>query len=145
VITDLTLPQAGKVCDPDPDVPKPDWWDALPTPDGVSAVTDLPAVAASLGATPTQFFSEMRTTTMSPDDAVAAYQKALADQGLEPFDLDQVLPIDGVSQAAFTDFSSRGVVVLALGPTAFEDEALQSAKVEVPPGATVVWLIAIPN
>ena len=76
LLTDLTLPDPDKVCDPDPIVEKPDWWDALPVPDGISDVTSLPALTALL-AEPTQVFSEMRTTSLSADDAVAAYNDAL--------------------------------------------------------------------
>ena len=51
------------------------------------------------------------------------------------------------SRRAFVDSVGTGatLVVLALGPTAFDDKALQSAKVEVPPNTTVVWLIAVPR
>jgi pimeloyl-ACP methyl ester carboxylesterase len=145
LLTDLKLPSTDTTCEPDPVVPKPDWWADLPTPDGVSAVADLPAVAAGIGAMPTQFFSELRTTSMTPDEAIEAYKNAYGSSGLERFDLPDVLPIDDTAQIAFTDFDSRGVVVVALGPQAFEDEALQSAKVDVPAGTTVVWVIAIPT
>ena len=34
LLADLTLPEADTVCEPDPVVDEPDWWDALPVPDG---------------------------------------------------------------------------------------------------------------
>ena len=37
------------------------------------------------------------------------------------------------------------MAVIALGPKGFDDEALQSGKVDVPPNTTVVWIIAIDN
>ena len=43
---------------------------------------DLPELASVLGAEPTQVFSEMRTTSMSPDDAVAAYTEGVERQRL---------------------------------------------------------------
>jgi hypothetical protein len=35
------------------------------------------------------------------------------------------------------------LAVLAFGPKSFDDEALQSAKVDVPPDTTVVWLFQV--
>jgi pimeloyl-ACP methyl ester carboxylesterase len=143
LLADLTLPDPGTVCDPDPVVAKPDWWDGLPVPDGISDVVSLPALIAATGATPTQFFSEMRTTSLSADDAVAAYTAALSDADFQQFDAPQLLAIDAVKQGAYSDSGNKTLVVLALGPEAFDDVGLQSAKPEVPPDTTVVWLIAI--
>jgi pimeloyl-ACP methyl ester carboxylesterase len=143
LLADLTLPDPDTVCDPDPIVEKPDWWDTLPVPDGISDVVSLPALNAATGSSPTQFFSEMRTTSLSADEAVAAYTDALADADFQEFDAPSLLAIDAVKQGAYSDFANKTLVVLALGPDAFEDEALQSAKAEVPPDTTVVWLIAI--
>ncbi len=143
VLADLTLPEPDTVCEPDPVIDKPDWWDALPVPDGVSDVVALPALAAALGASPTQFFSEMRTTDLSAEDAVAAYTEALRDEGFTNFDVPQSIPIDDVAQGAYSNFGTKTFVVEALGPKAFDDKALQSAKAEVPPNTTVVWLIAV--
>jgi hypothetical protein len=88
-------------------------------------------------------FSEMRTTSLSAIDAVAAYTAALNDAGLQQFDAPAILPIDDVAQGTYSDFGDRTIAVLALGSKAFDDEALQSAKVEVPPDTTVVWIVAI--
>ncbi len=81
VLTDLTLPDPDKVCEPDPVIAEPDWWEALPVPDGVSPVVSMPNLLTALGAEPSVVFSELRTTTMSADDTVAAYTKALNDDG----------------------------------------------------------------
>ena len=32
LLADLTLPKPDTVCEPDPVLAKPDWWDALPCP-----------------------------------------------------------------------------------------------------------------
>ncbi|MDP9463889.1 MAG: alpha/beta hydrolase, partial [Actinomycetota bacterium] len=144
VLADLTLPEADTVCDPNPVVDKPEWWDALPVPEGVSDVASLPALAAALGATPTQVFSEMRTTTLNAQDAVSAYSEALSDAGFEQFDAPQAIPIDDSAQGTFSDFNTGNtLVVIALGPEAFDDRMLQSAKAEVPPNTTVVLLVAV--
>jgi pimeloyl-ACP methyl ester carboxylesterase len=144
LLADLKLPAANTVCDPNPVIPKPDWWDALPVPDGMSDVVTMPAVAAVLGAEPTQVFSELRTTAMNAKDAVAAYTQALADAGLDEFDAPPLIPSDDTAQGVYSD-GARTMAVIALGPKGFDDEALQSGKVDVPPDTTVVWIIAINN
>ncbi len=144
LLADLTLPEPDTVCEPDPVVDRPAWWDSLPVPEGVSAIATLPALAAALGATPTLVFSEMRTTTLSAEDAVAAYTKVLNDAGFEQFDAPQSIPIDDTVQGAYSDLNNGNtLVVIAFGPKAFDDESLQTAKAEVPPNTTVVLLIAV--
>ena len=145
LLADLKLPGANTVCDPNPVIPKPDWWDALPVPTGVSDVASLPAVAAVLGAEPTQVFSELRTTSLSAKDAIAAYSKALGDAGLKVFEAPPLLPSADTAQGVYSDGQSRTMAVIAIGPKGFDEEALQSAKVDVPPDTTVVWVIALPN
>jgi pimeloyl-ACP methyl ester carboxylesterase len=142
LLADLTLPDEGKVCNPDPVVPKPDWWDALPVPDGISAVADLPALAAALGAGPTQIYGEARTTKASAKDAVDAYTAALKGKGFTKFDVPQPLPFDDSAQSFYTDDAGHTLVLIAIGPKAFTDKSLPSAKNEVPPNTTVVWLLA---
>jgi pimeloyl-ACP methyl ester carboxylesterase len=145
LLADLTSPKPDTVCDPDPVVDKPDWWDALPVPDGLSAITNLPALAGALGATPTQVFSEMRTTTLSPEDAVAAYTKALGSAGFEQFDAPPLLPVSDTAQGAYSDADGNTLAVIALGPKAFDDKSLQAAKAEVPANTTVVFVFAVPS
>jgi pimeloyl-ACP methyl ester carboxylesterase len=144
LLQDLKLPDANKVCDPNPVIPKPDWWDALPVPTGMSDVVTLPAVAAVLGAVPTDVFSELRTTTLSAADAVAAYTKALGDAGLAEFDAPPFIESDDSAQGVYSDGQERTMAVIAFGPKGFDDEALQSGKVDVPPNTTVVFIVAIP-
>ena len=88
-------------------------------------------------------FSELRTTTMSADDTVAAYTKALSDEGLQEFDTPKTQPIEDMAQGTYSDGADRTMVVIAFGPTAFDDPQLSSAKPDVPPNTTVVWLIAV--
>ena len=144
VLADLKLPATDTVCDPDPIVGRPDWWDSLPVPDGVSDVASLPGLAAVV-TDPTQLFSEMRTTSLSAADAIATYNQAMAGAGFQQFDTPAALPLDDVAQSGYVDFSGRALLVVALGPNAFDDKALQSAKSELPADTTVVWLIAVPT
>ena len=143
LLADLTLPEPDTVCETDPVVEKPEWWDTLPVPDGVSDVVALPALAAVLGASPTQIFSEMRTTDLSAEEAVAAYTEALRDEGFTKFDVPQSMPIDDVAQGAYSNFGTKTFVIEALGPKAFDEKVLHTARAEVPPNTTVVWLIAV--
>jgi hypothetical protein len=143
VLVDLTLPEPDTVCEPDPIIAKPDWWDDLPVPDGMSAVVSFPQLAAKLGADPSLVFSEMRTTSVSASAAVAAYTETLTEAGFQEFESPSTMPLDDVAQGTYTDGGDRTMVVIALGPKAFDDEQLIDAKAEVPPDTTVVWLIAV--
>src|SRR5690606_15988558 len=57
VIATLTLPAPGTACDPDPDMARPAFWDALPVPAGVGGPVDDPMVSLVLGLTPSQAYS----------------------------------------------------------------------------------------
>jgi pimeloyl-ACP methyl ester carboxylesterase len=143
VLVDRTLPEKGKTCDPDPIVEKPTWWDDLPVPAGMSDVVSLPTLADALGVSPTQLYGEARTTSLSADDAVNAYTNAIKDKGFDKLEVPQSLPFDDAVQAVYTDDTGgRTLIIVALGPKAFEDEALKNAKSEVPPNATVVWVVS---
>ncbi len=143
LLTKHALPDPDTVCEPDPSIAKPDWWDALPVPDGVSGVVALPLLSTILGADPTVVFSELRTTSLSATEVVDAYTAALSGAGFEQFDAPSSLPVADTAQGAYSDFDTRTMVVIALGPRAFDDEELQAAKDEVPPDTTVVWLVAV--
>jgi hypothetical protein len=144
LLSDLTLPDPDTTCPADPVVPKPTWWDTLPVPDGFSDPVLMPAVAAALGASPTEVFSEFRTTTLGSKEAIDAYSNAILRTGFEQFDAPLAVPIDDVAQGVYADQASGAVLaVLTFGPKAFDDEALQSAKVDVPPNTTVVWLFEV--
>lgn len=143
LLVDLTLPDPDTVCDANAPIARPDWWDALPVPDGLSDVTVFPELAIALGAEPTLVFSEMRTTTMSANEAIDAYTTELVAAGFQEFDEPSTMPIDDAAQGTYSDLDSRTLAVIALGPKAFDDVQLQAAKDEVPPDTTVVWLIAV--
>ncbi|HEY4610486.1 MAG TPA: alpha/beta fold hydrolase [Ilumatobacteraceae bacterium] len=144
LLSDLTLPAKDTECATDPVVPEPAWWDSLPVPDGFSDAVAMPAVSAALGATPTDVFSELRTTKLSAQDAIDAYSDAIQRTGFDKFDAPLAIPIDDVAQGVYAEKASGAVLaVIAFGPKAFDDEALQSAKVDVPPDTTVVWLFQV--
>ena len=85
-IRDLTLPAAGTTCAPDPDVPRPAYWDQLPVPDGVGAPIDDPALAGALGLTPSQAYSGAWALTGDAQTVATEYQQALPSIGVQTAD-----------------------------------------------------------
>jgi pimeloyl-ACP methyl ester carboxylesterase len=145
VLVDLELPDEGTVCDPDPVVERPEWWDRLPVPDGIGEVVALPAVDAALGLTDTLGYGETRTTTLGVDEATDAMSDALDDAGFVDLG-SQDIPIDGTADRVFlTPDGDGALLLLVMGPEAFETDDLASAKPSVPEGETVVMLAYLPQ
>jgi hypothetical protein len=144
VLADLELPDEDTVCEPDPPVERPDWWADLPLPDGVSDVVALPAVNAALGLTDTLGYGETRTTDMTAREALDAYGGALEDAGFTGLG-EQELPIDDVLDGAFLTPEGDVLLVITMGPAAFDTEELAGAKPAVPEGQTVILLAYVPN
>jgi hypothetical protein len=145
VLVDLELPDEGTVCDPDPVVERPEWWDRLPVPDGIGEVVALPAVDAALGLTDTLGYGETRTTTLGVDEATDAMSDALDDAGFVDLG-SQDIPIDGTADRVFlTPDGDGALLLLVMGPEAFETDDLASAKPSVPEGETVVLLAYLPQ
>lgn len=144
LLVGLTLPDDATVCEPDPPVDEPSWWVDIPTPDGISGVASLPTVAGALGLTPTLGFSELHTTALSARDAADAYSSALEAAGFQLLG-EQELPLpDNVQQGWYAP-NGDVLVVVTLGPGAFEDESLLAAKSEVPADTSVVVLLYLPQ
>ena len=143
VLSDLTLPAKDTVCDPDPVVEKPSWWDSLPTPPDQTK-TDLPSVKAVLGLSDTLGYGETWLTSMSGADADAAWQTALTGAGFQDVG-SQDLGLDDVTERGY--FTDKGdlLVVIVLGPKAFDQDELGGAKGTVPEGKTVVVLAYLPQ
>lgn len=144
VLADRTLPEEGTVCDPDPVVERPDWWDDLPVPDGVGEVVALPAVNAALGLTETLGYGETRTTAMGSRAALDAYGAVLEDAGFTPLG-EQEMGIDDALNAAWFTPDGAVVILIVMGPAAFDTEDLASAKASVPEGQTVILLAYVPD
>jgi pimeloyl-ACP methyl ester carboxylesterase len=137
VLIRLTLPANGKVCDPDPALTKPEWWGSLPVPAGFSDVVSLPAVNAALGLTPAQGYGETRTTSADAAAAMSAYDKALVAAGFLKLG-SQDLHINDTLDVGYQAPNGDILIVLVMGPKAFDTPELQSAKSSVPAGKTVV-------
>jgi pimeloyl-ACP methyl ester carboxylesterase len=142
VLSEGTLPEPGAVCDPDPVVPKPAWWDALTIPAGIGSVTPIPAVQSILGLGDTQAYSEVRTATLAPKQIVDAFEATAAANNLTAVGTPN-LDIADSAAIAFDHTDGSRFIVVALGPKAF-DKDLAPAKSSVPVGATVVVLVAFP-
>ena len=108
LLAELTLPDPDTVCDPDPVVAKPDWWDA---PSGARRGVGRRRPSCCWPRFSEQsrplVFSELRTTSLSANDAVAAYTAALGDAGFEQFDAPSSLPVDDTAQGTYSDFGDR--------------------------------------
>jgi hypothetical protein len=106
----------------------------------VSDTVDAGGVNALLGLTPSLAFSEVRTSSLSPDEVLAAYDAALEADGWSV--TDRAEPIDGVPQGVY--FSDDGGVfsVLVFGPDAFASPELEGLEQVADPTQTLVVLLA---
>lgn len=139
-IVDLTLPDEGAICDPDPPIVKPDWWDALPVPDGIGPTIEASGVNALLGLTPALAFTESRTSELSPEEVLDAYDAALEATGWIAGD--RAEPISGVPQGVY--FNEDGAVfsLLVFGPDGFASPDVEGLDQVADPNLTLVVLLA---
>lgn len=144
LLSSLSLPDEGKVCDPDPVVEQPGWWGDLPLPDGVSEVVDLAAVKAALGLSDTLGYGETRTSDLTGRQVLDAYGTALDGAGFRSLG-EQDIGISGVLDGAFMSPEGDVLLVITMDPEAFDTEELGSAKGSVPAGKTVILLAYVPN
>ena len=144
MLADLTSPDPGTVCDPDPAIEQPAWWGNLVFPADFSDVVSLPAVNGALGLTDTQGYAEIRTTPLGEQAALDELDKALTDAGFQPV-AHPDLKIDGVVATTYLSPTGEPIVFIAMGPTAFDTEDLSGAKASVPPGQTVVLYVYLPQ
>jgi len=144
LLADLQLPDDGTVCDPDPAIEQPAWWGNLAFPADFSDVVALPAVNGALGLTDTQGFAETRTTALGEQAALDELDKTLTDAGFQSVG-NPDLQIDGVVATTYLSPTGDPLVVIAMGPTAFDTDELSSAKGSVPAGQTVVLYVYLPQ
>lgn len=144
LLADLTLPEDGTVCDPDPAIEEPAWWGNLDFPAEFSDVVSLPAVSAALGLTESLGYGEARTTSLTSQEASDAFEAVLNEIGFETAG-NQDLGIDDTIETGY--FTPQGdlLVVIVMGPAAFDTDDLSSAKASVPAGKTVVLYLYLPQ
>jgi hypothetical protein len=100
VLVDLETPTTETVCDPDPEVERPKWWDDLPLEGWVDLVEPDPALLAALGLAPTLAYSEMGFSELDPTAVLDAADEALAEvPGLVNGGREQ--PVEGIDQAIY--------------------------------------------
>lgn len=145
LLTDLELPDEGIECNPDPKVERPDWFDSLPVPADFGAPTGVAAVNGALGITDTLGYSTGHYTSLSLDEATTLANGAL--EGSDGFDfLDEFdLEIDGTTANRWFGPNDSLLLVIVLGPEAFETDDLAGAGQSVPAGQTVVIYLYIPG
>ena len=144
VLADLSLPDEGVVCDPDPAVEEPEWWSNLAFPSEFSDVVALPAVEAALGITDTLGYSETRTTELEAQAAADAFDAELADAGFQSAG-NQDLGIDDTIETGYFTPDGDLLVVIVMGPAAFDTDDLAGAKPSVPADTTVVLYLYLPQ
>ena len=143
LLTDLERPDPDTVCQPDPDVERPDWWDTLPVPPGIGDVVLLPALSGALGLTPDLAYAELRTTALAPAAAIAAYDLALVAEDFVK--VGEQEPFVGAAQGIYAEEDGDLFSVLAIGPEALAEPELEGAADLFPATGTLVILLALPQ
>ena len=138
------LPDEGTVCDPDPVVERPEWFDDLPQPDELSAPLALPAVSAALGLTDTSAYGQLHTSELSAADIADLLDELLGNADFISLG-QQDIGIDDTIDTVYRAPSGDTLVVLVMGPAAFDTDELGSARDAVAPGLSVVLFAYIPN
>ncbi len=143
LLTDLESPEPGTVCEPDPDVERPEWWDALPVPPGIGDVVLLPALNGALGLTPDLAYAELRLTSLDPAAVIAAYGTALTARGFA--DVGEQEPFAGASQGIYAQEDGDLFSVLAIGQDGLTEPELEGAADLFPDTGTLVILLYLPQ
>lgn len=131
------LPAEGAVCDPDPVIERPQWFDDLPQPEGLSGVVDIPAVTAAIGLPDTEGYAETHTTELTPAVIFDLLEDELIAAGFISYGT-QDIGIPDTIDALYMTPDGDPLVVLILGPASFDSDDLNSARAAVPAGTSVV-------
>jgi len=140
VLADLEVPDEGTECDADPKIERPEWWDDLPSPKGISEAQSLPALLAAFGLSPSTGYGEVRLTELSTEDVLEAFDSELS------ADFEQVTETEIVPDVTARYYSAPDnlfFLVLVAPPSAFEGKDLESARGIVPDSKTAVVLVAL--
>ena len=144
VLSDLRLPQPGTSCDPDPDVPRPAFWDQIPVPPGVGPLVTDPTIDLVLGLPPTEMFADVWYLTGDPATVEAAYATALEGLGFH------VLPSDTTALPGATVIPTLApddteVLVVIIPPAALaENDDFSDAAELASEGQGFVIVLAFP-
>jgi hypothetical protein len=141
VLASLELPDAGTQCDPDPEVERPEWWDTIVTPEGVSDPIDSPGLLGALGLGPSIAFGEVRDTELDVDTVLDAYDETLEIAG---FTLIERQTPAGFTQAIYS-LGDESFVIVALGPDDLAAPEMGPLAGLVDPDRTLLVLIHVPT
>ena len=141
VLASLELPDEDTQCDPDPAVERPEWWDTIVTPEGVSDPIDSPELLGALGLGPSIAFGEVRDTELDVDTVLDAYDDTLTTAG---FTLIQRQTPAGFTQAIYS-LGDESFAILALSPDDLAAPELSPLAGLVNPDRTLLVLIHVPT
>ncbi len=139
VLADLVTPEDGTVCDPDPEIERPEWWATLPVPEGIDPAVDNPELNAALGLSPTDLFAEVRTASITADEVLEAYSGALDQDQFAP--LGEQEPFPGVRQLVFDAPDGQFLSVLAFDQDDLLTPDLEGIAELIEPGKTLVLIL----
>jgi pimeloyl-ACP methyl ester carboxylesterase len=142
-ITDLALPEPGTTCDRDPPVERPEWWDDIPVPDGVSDPVDEPAITNLLGATETFGYVELRFSALDANETLDGYDNTLDAAGFDTLGRDE--PFAGAPRGVYSAPNGDFFIVLVFGEQAYEDDDLAALAEFVPEGEHLVLQAYVPQ
>jgi pimeloyl-ACP methyl ester carboxylesterase len=135
------LPAEGTVCEPDPEVGQPDWWDEVPVPDGVGE--PLPTgTLASIGVPPSLAFGEARPSTLEPDQILDIYEAALVELGFQLLARTEDVP--GVVSSTFFAPGNEILSILVVGDEALADPEFSAITRLLADGEVLVALLHVP-
>jgi pimeloyl-ACP methyl ester carboxylesterase len=144
VLASLTLPPAGSVCDPDPEVPRPAFWDQIPVPAGVGPLVEDGTIDLALGLPPTQMYADVWYLTGDPAAVEQGYATALQAAGFQVAPADPSL-IAGVSVIPVLALDGTDVLVVVIPPAALAPGGeFEDAADLAPPGQGFVIVLAFP-
>ena len=142
LFTGLRPPAPGKVCDPDPLVARPQFFDSIPVPTGVSAPLVSPDLVAGLGLKDTREYSELRTSSADESATIVAYDAALKAAGFGKQGSQE--PVPGAKQSIYTAPDGKVLSVVAFGPKALASPDLGVADL-VEAGKVLVIIFYTPR
>ena len=142
VITELRLPAPGSTCEPDPDVPRPGFWDEIPVPFGVGGPVEDPTIDLLLGLTASDLYSDVWYLTGSAADVEASY---VADFGNLGFTVaPSIEPLPGTIGIPAIAPDGTTVVVIIIPPEALAtNDDLSEVADLAPPGQGFVVVAAL--
>jgi pimeloyl-ACP methyl ester carboxylesterase len=123
LIADLTLPDENQSCDPDEPAAVPTWWTEVVFPNEISPPIDLGGAESAFGIDPSQFYVEIRGSSVDTDATIAALETSLSEWDKRG---EEDLPIGDGGDAKQVGFAKDAnlIVVSILGPKSLADPSI---------------------